>query len=56
MHGSRSKIPSKNMHEKPTNIPIINSVYELYMIAPTCFGIILPSSGSVPCAFLEMLN
>jgi hypothetical protein len=26
------------------------------MIAPTCFGIILPSSGSVPSAFSEMLN
>jgi hypothetical protein len=26
------------------------------MVAPTCFGIILPSSGSVPSAFWEMLN
>jgi hypothetical protein len=26
------------------------------MVAPTCFGITLPSSGSVPRAFWEMLN
>ena len=26
------------------------------MTAPTCFGITLPSSGSVPSAFWEMLN
>jgi hypothetical protein len=26
------------------------------MVAPTCFGIALPSSGSVPSAFWEMLN
>jgi hypothetical protein len=26
------------------------------MVAPTCFGITLPSSGSVPSAFREMLN
>jgi hypothetical protein len=26
------------------------------MVAPTCFGITLPSSGSVPTAFWEMLN
>jgi hypothetical protein len=26
------------------------------MVAPTCFGITLPSSGSVPSAFSEMLN
>jgi hypothetical protein len=26
------------------------------MVAPTCFGITLPSSGSVPNAFWEMLN
>jgi hypothetical protein len=26
------------------------------MVAPTCFGITLPSSGSVPSAFWEMLN
>jgi hypothetical protein len=42
--------PSKNMREKSTNTPIILSVYELYMVAPTCFGITLPSSGSVPSA------
>jgi hypothetical protein len=30
---------------KPTNAPIINSIYWLYMVAPTCFGITLPSSG-----------
>jgi hypothetical protein len=45
------KIPSKNMREKSTNTPIIYSVYQLRMVAPTCFGIILPSSGSVPSAF-----
>jgi hypothetical protein len=50
------KIPSKNMHEKPTNTPIIHSVYWLCMVAPTCFGITLPSSGSIPSAFWEMLN
>jgi hypothetical protein len=26
------------------------------MVAPTCFGITLPSSGSVPSAFWEILN
>jgi hypothetical protein len=26
------------------------------MVAPTCFGITLPSSGSVPSVFWEMLN
>jgi hypothetical protein len=35
------------MREKPTNTTIIHSVYELCMVAPTCFGITLPSSGSV---------
>jgi hypothetical protein len=50
------KISSKNMREKPTNTPIIRSVDELCMVAPTCFGIILPSLGSVPSAFCEMLN
>jgi hypothetical protein len=29
------KIASKNMPEKPTNTPIIHSVYELCMVAPT---------------------
>jgi hypothetical protein len=51
-----TKIPSKNMREKPTNTPIIHTVYELCMVAPSCFGITLPSSGSVPSAFWEMLN
>jgi hypothetical protein len=44
------------MREKPTNTPIIHSIYSLCVVAPTCFGITLPSSGSVPRAFLEMLN
>jgi hypothetical protein len=35
------------MREKPTNATIIHSVYYLCMVAPTPFGIILPSSGSV---------
>src|SRR5215510_11829324 len=26
------------------------------MVSPTCFGITLPSAGSVPSAFREMLN
>jgi hypothetical protein len=38
------KITSKNMLEKPTNTPII---YSLCMVATTCFGITLPSSGSI---------
>jgi hypothetical protein len=45
------KIPSKNMRDKPTNTTIIHSVYQLRMVAPTCFGITLPSSVSVPSAF-----
>jgi hypothetical protein len=45
---SKIKIPGKNMREKPTNTPIIHSVYYLCMVASTCFGIALPSSGSVP--------
>jgi hypothetical protein len=45
------KIPSKNMREKPTDTPIIHSGYLLCMVAPTCFGITLPFSGSVPSAF-----
>jgi hypothetical protein len=32
----------KNVSEKPTNTPIIHSVYQLCMVAPTCFGITLP--------------
>jgi hypothetical protein len=50
------KIPSKNMREKPTNTPIIYSVYQLCMVAPTCFSITLPSSRRVPIAFGEMLT
>jgi hypothetical protein len=34
----KMKIPSKNMHEKPTNTTIIYSVYYLCIIAHTCFG------------------
>jgi hypothetical protein len=40
------KIPSKNVREKPTNTPIIHSVYLLCMVAPICFDIILPFQGS----------
>jgi hypothetical protein len=32
------KILSKNMCEKPTNTPIIHSVYSLCVVSPTCFG------------------
>jgi hypothetical protein len=52
----KNKIPITNMREKSTNIPIIHSVYWLWMVAPIFFGITLPSSGSVPSAFWEMLN
>jgi hypothetical protein len=45
------KILTKNMREKPTNTPIIHSVYQLCMVSPTCFGITLPFSGNVPSAF-----
>jgi hypothetical protein len=45
------KIPSKNMLENPTKAPIIHSVYKLGMAAPTCFGITLSSSESVPSVF-----
>jgi hypothetical protein len=44
------------MRENPTNTPIIHSVYWLCMVTSTCFGISLPSSGSIPSAFWEMLN
>jgi hypothetical protein len=27
------------MREKPTNTPVIHSVYQLCKVAPTCFGI-----------------
>jgi hypothetical protein len=50
------KIPSKNMRAKPTNTPIIHSVYYVCMVSPTCFGITFPSSGSVSSAFWEMFN
>jgi hypothetical protein len=33
-----------------------HSVYELCMVAPTCFGITLTSSGSIPSAFWEIFN
>jgi hypothetical protein len=46
----KNKFSGKNMVEKPTNTPIIDSVYYLRMVAPTCFGITLPSSGIVPSA------
>jgi hypothetical protein len=36
----KTKIPSKNMREKPTNTPIIHSVYQLCMVAPTRFDIL----------------
>jgi hypothetical protein len=45
------KIPSKNMREEPINTPITHSVYQLCMVAPTCFGITLSPSGSVPSAY-----
>jgi hypothetical protein len=45
------KIPRKNMREKPTNTTIIHSVNKLCVVAPTYFGITLPSSGGVPGAF-----
>jgi hypothetical protein len=45
------KTPSKNMREKPINATIICSAYLLRMVAPTCFGITFPSSGSVASAF-----
>jgi hypothetical protein len=35
---------------EPTNTQIFHSVYKLYMVAPTGFGITLPSSGSIPSA------
>jgi hypothetical protein len=37
---------SKNVREKPTNTPIIHSVYKLCIVSPTCFGITLLSAGS----------
>jgi hypothetical protein len=44
------------MREKQTNATIIHSVYYLCMVAPTRLGITLPSPGSVPSVFWEMLN
>jgi hypothetical protein len=44
------------MREKPTSTPIIHSVYELSMVAPTCFGITLPSSVSVPSALAYYID
>jgi hypothetical protein len=44
------------VREKPTNATIIYSTYYLGMVAPTCFGITLPSSGSVLNAFWGMFN
>jgi hypothetical protein len=41
---------------KPANATIIHSVYKSCIISPTCFCITLPSSGSVPSAFWEMLK
>jgi hypothetical protein len=35
---------------------LIQFINYLRMIAPACFGITLPSSGSVPSALWEMLN
>jgi hypothetical protein len=43
------------MREKPTNTPIIYYLLIMY-VAPTCFGITLPYSGSVPSVFREMLG
>jgi hypothetical protein len=50
------KLHNLYMREKPTNTPIIHSIYLLCMVAPKYFGITLPSSGSVPSVFWEMLN
>jgi hypothetical protein len=50
------RILCSDIHEKPTNAPIIHSIYKLCMVAPTCFSITLPSSGSVPSAFWKFLN
>jgi hypothetical protein len=41
----------KNQQMQQLFIHLIN-----YVVAPTCFGIILPSAGSVPSAFWEMQN
>jgi hypothetical protein len=46
----KNKVPSKSVGEKPTNTPIIHSVYLLCMVAPTCLGVTLPSSGRVSSA------
>jgi hypothetical protein len=44
------------MSKNPTNATIIHSVYYMWMVAPTCFGITSPSSGNAPSAFWEMLS
>jgi hypothetical protein len=36
--------------------PFTGSVYQLCMVAPTCFGITFPSPRNVPRALWEMLN
>jgi hypothetical protein len=41
---------------KTTNTPIIHSVYWLWMVAPTRFGIVLPSSATIRSIFWEMLK
>jgi hypothetical protein len=41
-------IPSKNIRKKPTNTPIIHSVYQLCMVAATCFGISQKALGTLP--------
>jgi hypothetical protein len=43
----------KNQQMQQLFIKFINYIC---MVAPTCFGITLPSPGSIPRAFWEMLN
>jgi hypothetical protein len=45
------KIPSKNMREKQKKKQQLFIQFINYVVFPTCFGITLPSSGSVPSAF-----
>jgi hypothetical protein len=41
-----------NICEKNQQIQqLLIQFIKIYMVAPTCFGIMLPSSGSVPSAF-----
>jgi hypothetical protein len=42
------KISSKNMREKPTNTPIIHSVYLLCVVAPPCLSISQKALGTLP--------